>query len=250
VRSAGARDGRVIAPAVSAPTTVDAEPTRWVVVGAGAGPLACTVALNVAVAAASGGTPTLLHDLDGAAARALARVVGLDGVVALPWTTAPLQLRTAGGETSPPAPHTLVIVAAPRRLDAPVRAELERAAVVLVPMDATAVARRALREVAALLAASPAPALLHAVLGRSLPRDADRWALLEEIEALAPGALLSATLPAGRAGPGPAGADAARLYAPGTAAATAYAAVLAAVVRSLETARAGRDRARLTSTSP
>jgi hypothetical protein len=235
---------------VSAPTTIDAEPARWVVVGAGAGPLACTVALNVAVAAASAGTPTLLHDLDGAAARALARVVAEDGVVALPWTTAPLRLRTPGGETSPPTPGTLVIVAAPRRLDAAVRVELERAALVLVPMDATAVARRALREVAALLAALPAPALLHAVLGRSLPRDADRWALLEEIEALAPGALLSATLPTGRAAPGVAGADAARLYAPGTAAAAAYAAVLVAVVGSLQAGRAGRDPARLTSTSP
>jgi hypothetical protein len=40
----------------------------------GAGPLACTVALTMAVAAAGGGTPVILHDLDGAASRALPRV--------------------------------------------------------------------------------------------------------------------------------------------------------------------------------
>ena len=222
---------------------------RLVVIGAGAGPLACTVALNVAVAAAGSGTPVVLHDLDGAASRALARVVGADGRCALPWTTAPLQLQRSGAETSAAVPGALTIVAAPRRLDAAARAQLERATAVLVPMDATAVARRALREVATLLAQRPAPPVLHAVLTRSLPRDADRWALLEEIEALAPGALLSATLPAGRAA-GAGAADTARLYAPGTAAATAYAAVLAAIGRSMREAAVGRDAVGVTSTSP
>ncbi len=234
---------------MSASSDLDVRTVRLVVVGAGAGPLACTVALNVAVAAAIGGTPVVLHDLDGAASRALARVVGADGVCALPWTTAPLHLWTSSDPAPRSAQGALLIVAAPRRLDAAVRTELERATAVLVPMDATAVARRALREVAALLAQLPTPPLLHAVLARSLPRDADRWALLEEIEALAPGALLSATLPAGRATPGPGSGDA-RLYAPGTAAATAYAAVLAAVERSLREARTTRVAVRLTSTNP
>src|SRR5687767_4201319 len=124
---------------------------RLVVVGAGAGPLASTVALNVAVAAAGSGTPVVLHDLDGAASRALTRVVGADGRCALPWTTAPLHLRTSGAPEPPIVAGGLTVVAAPRRLDAAVRAEVERATVVLVPMDASVVARRALREVAALL---------------------------------------------------------------------------------------------------
>ena len=235
---------------MSAPPFAQVPWARLVVVGAGAGPLAGTVALNLAVAAASSGTPTLLHDQDGSASRALDRVVGADARAALPWTTAALHLQRSDAVAPALTPGTLVVVGAPRRLNEAVRAELSRATLVLVPMDATAVARRALREVAALLSQLPAAAILRAVLTRSLPRDADRWALLEEIEALAPGALLSATLPAGRAVSGAAASDAARLYAPGTAAAAAYAAVLAAVARSLADVRTGSGPARLTSTNP
>ncbi len=202
-------------------------PLRLVVVGAGAASLKSTVALNLAVAAAAGGTATALRDLDGASSRALARAAGDGAAVALPWAAAPLtvhaQTDVVGVETS------LVVVDAPPRLDDAVRAELARAALVLVPVDASPVARRALAEVAAWIAARPAPPVLRVALARGLPRAADRWALLEEIEALAPGAMLPTTLPAGRA-PATGGRErVARLYAPGTRAAAAYAALLRAM---------------------
>ncbi|MDF1502614.1 hypothetical protein [Roseisolibacter sp. H3M3-2] len=105
----------------------------------------------------------------------------------------------------------------PPRLDDAVRRTLAEADRVLVPVDAGPRARRALREVAAAVAGRP-PGTLREALAGTLPRDVDRWALLEELEALAPAALLATTLPAGRAR-----ALVPRLYAPGTAGARAYA---------------------------
>lgn len=203
-------------------------PVRLVVVGAGAASLKSTVALNVAVAAAAAGTATLLRDLDGASSRALARAAGDGAAVTLPWAAAPLAVSAAPDPepaSAAPGALALVVVDPPPRLDDAVRAELARATVVLVPVDASPLARRALREVAAWRAARESPPVLRVALARALPRDADRWALLEEIEALAPDALLPATLPAGRlAAPG-ARERVARLYAPGTRAAAAYAAL-------------------------
>ena len=206
---------------------------RLVVVGAGAASLKSTVALNLAVAAATAGTDTRLRDLDGASSRALVRAAGAgadEGSVALPWAAAPLAV-SVGPDAEPEGPETpaLVVVDPPPRLDDAVRAELARATVVLVPVDATPVARRALREVAAWLATREAPPALRVAMARALPRDADRWALLEEVEALAPGAMLPATLPAGRLA-SPAGRErVARLYAPGTRGAAAYAALVRAL---------------------
>ncbi len=202
-------------------------PRRLVVVGAGAASLKSTVALNLAVAAAAAGTATALRDLDGASSRALARMAGAGPTVALPWAAAPLSVHVGADDAVDAA--ALVVVDPPPRLDDGVRAELARAATVLVPVDASPVARRALREVAAWHAAQPSPPTLRVSLARSLPRDADRWALLEEIEALAPGAMLPTTLPAGRALGSRTGERVARLYAPGTRAASAYAALARAV---------------------
>ncbi|MGZ8411743.1 MAG: hypothetical protein ACXW05_03350 [Gemmatirosa sp.] len=200
-------------------------PMRLVV--AGAASLKSTVALNVAVAAAAAGICTQLRDLDGASSRALARATDGGDLAALPWTAASLLVRLGSEPSNDDA--ALVVVDPPPRLDEGVRAELARATAVLVPVDASPVSRRALREVAAWVGAQPAPPTLHVALARALPRDADRWALLEEIEALAPGAMLVTTLPAGRT---PATAEReriARLYAPGTRAAAVYAVLARAV---------------------
>ncbi|GLC24317.1 hypothetical protein [Roseisolibacter agri] len=207
-------------------------PARLVVVGAGAASLKSTVALNVAVAAATAGIATRLRDLDGASSRALARAAGDGATVALPWAAAPLHVGTPPDPEPADAP-ALVVVDPPPRLDDAVRAELARAAVVLVPVDASPLARRALREVAAWRAGQSSPPALRVALARALPRDADRWALLEEIEALAPDALLPATLPAGRLA-APSGRErVARLYAPGTRGAGAYAALVGALTGAL-----------------
>jgi hypothetical protein len=96
-----------------------------------------------------------------------------------------------------------------------------------VPVDASALARRVLAEVA-----PAAGDRLRVVLARRLPRTADRWALVEQLEALADGALVPVTLPMARAG-------APALYAPGTAAARAYVR-LAADTRAALDAPVGR----------
>ena len=204
-------------------------PVRLVVVGAGAASLKSTVALNVAVAAATAGVATRLRDLDGASSRALARAAGEGATVALPWAAAPLHVSVADEGEPSADPSALVVVDPPPRLDDAVRAELARASVVLVPVDASPLARRALREVAAWRATREAPPALRVAMARALPRDADRWALLEEIEALAPDALLPATLPAGRRAASAGRERVARLYAPGTRGAAAYAALVGAL---------------------
>jgi hypothetical protein len=167
---------------------------------AGAGPLRSTAALNLAAAVAAAGTAVVLRGPDGSATP-----------LALPWAPPP-----AGGESA-------TVVDLPPRLDDAVRAALAESDRVLVPVDASPLARRALREVAAVLGAR-APEVLRVALARTLPRDADRWALLGELEEIAPGALVPTTLPSGRGRGAPP-----RLYAPGTAGARAYVRVAAAL---------------------
>jgi hypothetical protein len=191
------------------------------VVGAGAANLKSAVALNLAAALAASGVPTRLVDLDGASSGALRAFAPSDAgsdawAVTLPWAAAALAV-VAG--THPPAeqPDVTDVVDPPRRWDAGVQALAAAAAVVLVPVDASALARRVLAEVAPV-----AGDRLRVVLARRLPRAADRWALVDQLEALAPDALSPVTVPMARAG-GPV------LYAPGTLAARAYARLAADV---------------------
>ena len=57
---------------------------------------------------------------------------------------------------------------------------------------------------------------LRVVLARRLPRAADRWSLVDQLDALAPDALSPTTVPMARGDGGP------PLYAPGTLGARAY----------------------------
>jgi hypothetical protein len=97
---------------------------------------------------------------------------------------------------------------------------------VLAPVDASALALRVLGEVAPVVAAGGGR--LRVVLARRLPRSADRWALVDQLDALAPDALSPVTLPMARAA-----GRAAPLYAPGTRAAGAYAQLAADVLAVL-----------------
>ena len=207
-------------------------PPRVLVVGAGAGNLKSAVALNLAAALAAAGTPARLADLDGASSAAL-RAFAPPGAapdrwpVALPWAVASLTVMAGRGDATRDAardaaddvePGTVAVVDPPRRWDAGVQALAAAAALVLVPVDASALARRVLAEVA-----PAAGDRLRVVLARRLPRSADRWALVDHLESLAPGALSPVTIPMARAG-------GAVLYAPGTIAARAYARLAGEVV--------------------
>jgi cellulose biosynthesis protein BcsQ len=200
------------------------------VAGAGAGNLKSAVALNLVAALAAAGTPVRLHDLDGASSRGLARA--LAGVVPLadpsdaprrirlPWAAADLAVLHEPFAHAAPAgddAHAVEVVDPPPRFDAAVQAIARSAALVLVPVDASALARRVLAEVAPVVAA--AGGRLRVVLTRRLPRAADRWTLVDQLDALAPDALSPVTLPVPRAGDG----RVAALYAPGTRGARAYA---------------------------
>lgn len=183
-------------------------PRTIVVVGAGASNLKSVVAANLVVACAALDVAVALDDRHGASTRALAvgAALDVDGRLArLPWIPRPIALGT-------PAGVSLVVVDPPPRLDATTCAAVDGADVVLVPVDASPLARRVLRDVAARVAASPAPDRLRVALSRVVPRDVDRWALVEELDGEALGALLHATLPMARP-----------RYAPRTAAARAYA---------------------------
>ena len=73
-------------------------------------------------------------------------------------------------------------------------------------------------------------------LAALLPRDVDRWGLVDRVDELAPGALLRATLPMApsRAAARPVAARrSALLYAPGSSAARAYAALAGEIMRDL-----------------
>jgi chromosome partitioning protein len=210
-----------------------------VVVGAGSANLKSTVAANLATALAALDLPVALADADGASSRALTANDGdapTAGVAPLPWT--PRAVRLADPSHPTAAAGEIVVVDPPPRLGPATTAALAAADLVLVPVDATALARRVLRDVAALVGASARPPRLRAALARLVPREADRWGLVDAIEALAPGALLHTTLPMARSvrpvGRG-AAARQAMLFAPGTAAARAYAALARELLDGLAT---------------
>lgn len=212
-----------------------------VVVGAGAANLKSAVAANLVAALTVLDVAVALRDHDGASTRALAGDTAAVAVVALPWAGRPIAVVPGDARLDDPrlASARLVVVDPPPRLGEATRRAIDEAALVLVPVDASSLARRVLREVAALVAASAEPGRLRVALSRVVPRDADRWALVESIDGDAPGALLHATLPmarARRAGtPQAAGTLApAPLYAPGTAAARAYARLARELVDALQ----------------
>ncbi|AHG91796.1 Cobyrinic acid ac-diamide synthase [Gemmatirosa kalamazoonensis] len=188
------------------------------IVGAGGANLKSTVAANLAAALAALDVPVALADADGASSRALAEP--------LPW--APRAVRLVAADTLHAAPGEILVVDPPARLGPSTTAAVRAADLVLVPVDATPLSLRVLRDVAALVDdASPAPRL-RAALARLVPREADRWGLVEKVDAVAPGALLHATLPMARSvrvGTGAPLARPAMLFAPGTSAARAYAAL-------------------------
>ncbi len=201
---------------------------RVLVAGAGAGNLKSTVALNLAAALAAAGVAARLRDLDGASSRALAGpggTLGGGGRVRLPWAAADLVVAAPGAADGPGggADAAVEVVDPPPRFDAAVRALAASAPLVLVPVDATALALRVLGEVAPAVAGGGGR--LRVVLARRLPRAADRWALVDQLDALAPDALSPVTLPMAR----PGAARAAALYAPGTRGAVAYARLAADV---------------------
>jgi len=210
------------------------------VVGAGAANLKSTVVVNLAAALAGAGRAVRLVDLDGASSHALAAALG--GAPTLPWATAPITVLAPGtaGATSDDA---LTIVDPPPRLDAAVHALVADARLVLVPVDASLLALRVLADVEAAVAeaaarahaAGVAPPRLRVVLARRLPREVDRWGLVERVGRLAPDVLAPVTLPMARS----ARAPEALLYAPGTAAARAYTALAALVLADLGVSHAG-----------
>jgi cellulose biosynthesis protein BcsQ len=217
-------------------TGAGAPPARRVLVAgagaAGAAGLKSAVALNLAAALAAAGAAVRLRDLDGASSRGLAAAagpLGAGGRVRLPWAAADLAVVRGEGPGDPGADDgdagLIEVVDPPPRFDASVRALAASAALVVVPVDASALARRVLGEVAPAVAAGGGR--LRVVLTRRLPRAADRWALVDQLDALAPDALSPVTLPV----PRPGAAGAAALYAPGTRGARAYA-QLAADVRA------------------
>jgi cellulose biosynthesis protein BcsQ len=192
----------------------DARARTLVVVGAGGANLKSTVAANLAAALAALDVPVALADAEGASSRVLG--------APLPWT--PRQVRLADGARDA-APDELLVVDPPARLGPATTDAIADASLVLVPVDATPLALRVLRDVAAIVRVAGRPPALRAVLARLVPRTADRWGLLDRVEELAPGALLRTTLPMARSvrlAPNDPIARQAVLYAPGTAAARAY----------------------------
>ena len=194
-----------------------------VVAGGADGRSRPTVALNLAVALSSLGHPVELIDRDrtaplasallGDIGRAARQSVVLDAGAGLG-----LQIRSVTEST----PSARLVDAGPA-LDAASLAVVRLAEVVIVPLDATEESRSALDVIAGALDGESHR--LRIVLSRVLPRDADRWRLVDDLEERFPGALSSVTVPMGRStGPRNAARDttAATLYAPTGRAARAY----------------------------
>ena len=199
-----------------------------VVVGAGAANVKSTVALNLAVALSAHGagddrSPVALADLDGAPSIAL-RLDG-PGAAEIPWLPRPLAVVRS---LEAVAPGATVVVDAPPRLDGTTRAAIAAATLVVVPVDASPLAARVLGEVAAALRSGGGRAVLRVALARRLPRDVDRWGLVDRVDEIAPGALLRSTLPMARPAAARSGETrrAAVLYAPSSSAARAYEALV------------------------
>lgn len=216
------------------------------VCGAGTVNVRSTAAINLAVAFAAAGRRVELRDLDPAARAFQALAAGGDPggpPVELPISrplagrvsvAAGFPAATAAG--TEPAPELLLLDCLPRADEVTERA-LALAQIVVVPVDASPAAFRALAEVAALLAAqrSGDGPRLRVALARVLPRPVDRWGVVEEITEHYPGALYVSTVPLGRRPSAPTGepsndppsrvSHAPTLYAPTTRAAAAYSAL-------------------------
>jgi cellulose biosynthesis protein BcsQ len=128
------------------------------------------------------------------------------------------------------ADNRLGVVDPPARFDDVTRGVVCRADLVVVPVDGSALALRVLHEVVELVGPSGGDRV-RAVLARRLPRTVDRWSLVERIDEHVPGSLFVATIPMARRDSARDGA--AVLYAPGTAAARAYAALAVEVADRL-----------------
>ena len=209
-----------------------------VVVGAGAANVKSTVALNLAVALAARAAhaagdalpPVALADLDGAPSAAL-RLDGA-GAAAIPWLPRPLAVVRSLDDV---APGATVVVDPPPRLDGTTRAAIAAATLVVVPVDASPLAARVLGEVVAALRDGGGRAVLRVALARRLPRDVDRWGLVDRVDERAPNALLRSTLPMARPAAARSGETrrAAVLYAPSSSAARAYEALAGELMHDL-----------------
>jgi cellulose biosynthesis protein BcsQ len=222
--------------------------TRIVAVaGAGSSNIKSTTATNLAVAISALGLDVELRDLDpaGHSIRALTGAPPAAPTAAgVRWITLSAasgrRARVAAVASSEGAPAPIIVVECAPRLDAASERALLGADLVLVPLDASALARRALQEVAGLLDGHPTKAggapPLRAVLSRLLPRAADRWSLVETIGERDGATLYEVTLPMGRATTVASGAPAlapATLYSPAGRAAAAYRAVARLIMRDL-----------------
>lgn len=210
--------------------------------GAGTGNVKSTAAVNLALAFAAAGLRVELRDLDPAAAAFTALGGAAEpggGPVELAISRA-LRGRVAVATGLPPAQRAaaapdLVLLDCPQRADAVTEQALALARVVLVPVDASPLAFRALGDVAGALARqAPDGARLRVALARVLPRRIDRWGVVEEITERYPGALYVTTVPLRRTGASPhADARTPTLYAPTTRAAAAYSALALEVADDL-----------------
>jgi cellulose biosynthesis protein BcsQ len=196
-----------------------------VVAGGADGRSRSTVALNLAVALSALGHAVELVDGDPAAPllRALRAVAAPapQRVVLEAGAGLGLSLRTNTGEAA-----ALRLVDTGPTLDEGAIGLLRTATLVVVPLDAGAAARSALDQIAAALEGRTAALLV--VLSRLLPRAADRWRLVDDLDERYADALSPVTLPMGRrvaAADGPPLSAEPTLYAPTGRAAKAYRAV-------------------------
>ena len=200
-----------------------------------------TVALNLAVGLSALGYAVELVDNDPSA-----RVTGALRVAGPPARPGerlvlepgarlgvPVRDRLATGDRFA-TPDVRVVDSAPPPADGPA-GELEEADLVLVPLDVGAESRQALERITRQLGERGEGAL-RIVLSRVLPRDADRWRLVDDLDERYADALSPVTLPLGRAGRR--GTEGVTLYAPTGRAAKAYRAVAREVALRLGLASA------------
>ena len=210
------------------------------IVGSAEGRARSTVSVNLAVAASALGHAVELVDRDPAAP--LARALGSDlGSVAEPIALeAGAGLGIAVRRSGEVRPSLRLVDAGPALDDAALDL-MREAALVVVPLDATISARRALDWSVTALGGRRGALLV--LLSRTLPRATDRWRLVDELDERYADALSGITVPMGRRGArsGPEREADATLYAPTGRAAKAYRAVAREILPRLGLA-ASRDR--------
>lgn len=196
-----------------------------------------TVAVNLAVAFSALGHEVEIVDRDpatpllGALAGAATRP--RDTVVLAAGARLGITLRSSGSVAA-----GLRVADAGPSLDEVTLDLIANASLVVVPLDSTPAARQALDGLAELLLERPGS--LRVVLSRLLPRAADRWSLVEELDERYADALSAVTLPMGRRALAASGGRAvgATLFAPTGRAAKAYVAVARELARVLGLAEA------------